>query len=113
MKKLYIIALVLLTIVVLSLTITACEEAEITKTVTDTVGPTVIIVPTEPPEIPHQLLIDIGGSNVFIGEEPLCWYCHSKPANPDHTGFMLDEDFCTQCHKVSDDPLLTPSLWAE
>ena len=108
MKKLYITALVLVAILVLSLTLTACQEIEITKTVTATAGPIVLVVPTEPPDIPHPLLIDIGGSNYFVGEEPLCWICHSKPASPDHTGFWLNEDFCTQCHKISDGPLVTP-----
>ena len=107
MKRLYITLLVLFTILALSLTITGCTT-EITKTVTDTQGPTVIVVPTEPPDIPHPLLIDIGGSNYFVGEEPLCWFCYSQPASPDHSGFWLDEDFCTQYHKMSDKPLVTP-----
>ncbi|MFC1846754.1 hypothetical protein ACFLYS_01680 [Chloroflexota bacterium] len=108
MKKSLITIMILLAILLLSLTIASCTPAEVTKTVTSTLGPTVIVVPTEPPDIPHELLIDIGGSNYFVGEEPLCWFCHSQPASPDHTGFWLDEDFCTQCHKMSDQPLLVP-----
>lgn len=108
MKKLFITLLVTLSILALSLVLTACQGTEITKTVTSTQGPTVIIVPSEPPDIPHPLLIEIGGSNYFVGEEPLCWFCHSQPASPDHTGFWLDESFCTQCHKMTDQPLVTP-----
>jgi hypothetical protein len=107
MKKL-ITMLVLFTVIALTLILSACGTVEVTKTVTDTIGPTVIVVPAEPPDIPHPLLIDIGGSNYFVGEEPLCWFCHSKPASPDHTGFWLDEDFCTQCHQLSDEPLVVP-----
>ncbi len=110
MKKMFVTVLILLAIPSLSLTINACGVTEITKTVTDTQGPTVIIVPTQPPDIPHELLIDVGGSNLLVGEEPLCWFCHSQPASPDHTDFWLDEDFCTQCHKMSDQPLLDPQF---
>jgi len=108
MKKLFITTLVLLTILSLSLAIASCTPGEITKTVTGTQGPTVIIVPTEPPEIPHALLVEMQGSPFFVGDEPLCWYCHGLPQSPDHTGFWLDEEFCTQCHKPMDPPILTP-----
>jgi nitrate reductase cytochrome c-type subunit len=74
---------------------TATVATTFVKTITQTIGGEVSTLPVTltgtPPLIPHPI-------DVVQGVYGSCFQCHPIPAG--HTGFLANEDTCTQCHQL-------------
>ncbi len=74
---------------------TATVPTTIVKTITQTIGGEVSTLPITltgtPPLIPHPI-------DVVQGLYGSCFQCHPIPAG--HTGFLANQDTCTQCHQL-------------
>ena len=115
MKKLVLIASMLLALVLGGLLMASCAEGGLTTTITPSPGGTPITVtPTftvPPPDIPHVYIIDEPGNPYvagLIGESggAICFECHGNI--PQHNIWVDDPYICADCHRVSDNPVLVP-----
>jgi hypothetical protein len=84
---------------------TATVPTTIVKTITETIGGEVttsaVTLTGTPPLIPHPI-------DVVNGLYGSCFQCHPIP--PGHTGYLANQDLCTQCHQLGpiDPNLVTP-----
>ena len=92
----------------------------IQNTITTTIQGAVTTVTLEPviytpifdraaPEIPHRYIIDMPHTGLSLYEcegDSVCFVCHPMP--PEHKKWLYDSEICEDCHKVSDNPYLTP-----
>jgi hypothetical protein len=92
----------------------------IRNTITTTMEGAVTTVTLEPvvytpiferaaPEIPHRYVIDMPHTGLSMYEcegDSVCFVCHPMPI--EHNKWLYDSEICEDCHKVSDNPYLTP-----
>lgn len=61
------------------------------------------------PEIPHAYILELEHIGLDLYEDegfPVCFCCHALPF--EHKQWYWDAKVCEDCHKVSENPSLTP-----
>ncbi len=116
MKNFLITTSILLVLVVGGSLLASCAAESFTNTITvqPPGGSSTVITPTfttTPPEIPHVYFIDDPDNPYIAGlisesGGAICFECHGTP--PQHEIWVSDPNVCSECHIVSDNPILVP-----